>query len=69
MSCDHLLVVLNPTAKVIVADGRNGKVTVNFGEVSSVNMTPAQAERTADALRAWIDERIAANPINLSQKV
>lgn len=63
MDYAHTLVKLNPGAKVVVGKSiRSGQCQLNFGEVASIPMTMAQAEATADALRAWIDEQLAKAP-------
>lgn len=63
MSYAHTLVKLDPGASVAVGPSiRSGQCQLNFGDVASIPLTMAQAEAVADALRAWIDERMAAAP-------
>jgi len=63
MDYAHTLVRIAPDAAVKVGKSiRPGQCQLNFGEVASIPLTMAQAEATADALRAWIDEKMAAAP-------
>ena len=63
MDYAHTLIKLAPGAQVAVGKSiRPGQCQLNFGEGASIPLTMAQAEATADALRAWVDERLAAAP-------